>query len=229
MILSINQPGYLPWLGYLHRIAVSDLHIVLDHVQFEKNSFTNRNKIRTKDGWSWLTVPVRTKRRFGNLHINRLEIADDPRWAKKHWSSIRYNYARSPFFSQHATYFEDVYRQSWTYLIDLVRETTTYLLDAVDIKTPILFSSEMDIEGIKDELILNLAREVGANIYLSGPFGRDYLEQERFRAAGIEVAFHDYAHPTYPQTYAGFEPHMSAIDLLFNCGPESFDIMMSGA
>ena len=82
MIVSINQPAYLPWLGYFHRIAVSDLHVVLDHVQFEKNSFTNRNKVRTASGTPWLTVPVRSKGRFGDLAINEVDIADG-RWTAK--------------------------------------------------------------------------------------------------------------------------------------------------
>ena len=229
MIVSINQPAYLPWLGYFHRIAVSDLHIVLDHVQFEKNSFTNRNKIRTKDGWGWLTVPVRTKGKFGDLSIHRLECAgSEDRWARKHWDTLRFNYARAAHFAEHAVFFETVYGKPWGHMNDLLKEINGYLLKEFEILCPVLYSSAMQVGGAKDELVLNICQEVGATVYLSGPLGRNYLREERFREAGIEVVYADYSHPTYPQAYPGFEPFMSAVDLLFNCGPRSREIMMRG-
>lgn len=104
MIVSINQPAYLPWLGYFHRIAVSDAHIVLDRVQFEKNSFTNRNKVRTSEGWCWLTVPVKTASKFGDLCIDEIEVANERQWAAKHWQTLRLNYSKAPFFGQHAAF-----------------------------------------------------------------------------------------------------------------------------
>jgi hypothetical protein len=201
---------------------------VLDHVQFEKNSYTNRNKVRTKESWCWLTVPLKTKGKFGDLYINQLEIANDFRWAEKHWSTLRFSYAKTPYFAQHEPFFEQVYSQRWDYLKDLTRAITSYLLDSFGIKTPLLFSSEMGIEGQKDELILNLCRAVAAKVYISGPLGRDYLNEQLFQDAGIRVIYQDYKHPTYPQVYPGFEPYMSAIDLLFNCGPKSLEIIMKG-
>jgi hypothetical protein len=225
MIVSINQPAYLPWLGYFHRIAISELHIVLDRVQFEKNSFTNRNKFRIKDGWCWLTVPVKTKGKFGQLSINHLEIDNTSRWAEKHWATVRFNYGRAPYFSEHAAFLERVYSQPWTCLNDLMREITTYILRAFGITTRLLYSSEMEVEGTKDELILALCRSVGATNYISGPLGRDYIRGELFEQAGVRVVYHNYRHPTYSQVYAGFEPYMSAVDLLLNCGPKSLEIL----
>ena len=226
IIVSINQPAYLPWLGYFHRIAISDLHIVLDHVQFEKNSFTNRNKLRSNAGWQWLTVPVKTKGRFGNLNIHQLEIDNSTNWAQKHWKALQFSYARAPFFAQHAPSFEEIYSQEWHYLIELIYKIIRYLLQAFEIKTPLAFSSEMKVESKKDELILNLCRAVGAEVYISGPLGRNYLREQMFQEAGIRVVYHDYNHPTYPQVYPGFGPYLSAIDLLFNCGPKSLEILM---
>ena len=228
MIVSINQPAYLPWLGYFHRIAVSDVHIVLDHVQFEKNSFTNRNKVRIKEGWCWLTVPLKTKGKFRNLYIDRLEIASEPRWADKHWATIRLNYAKAAYFAQHASFFQRIYGERRDYFMDLTREITTYLLGALEIKTPILFSSKMRVEGEKDKLILNLCRTVGAKVYISGPLGKNYLREELFQDVGIKVVYHNYNHPIYPQVYPSFEAYMSAIDLLFNCGPNSAKILTKG-
>ena len=225
MIVSINQPAYLPWLGYFDRIARSDVHIVLDHVQFEKNSFTNRNKIRTKTDWQWLTVPVKTKGKFGALAINELTINSDIRWAAKHWAALQNHYAKAPYFSQYKDFFEATYAQPWHLLNDLVRETTSCLLSAFGIRTPVLFSSDLNVAGKKDELVLNVCKAVGATHYLSGPLGRDYLREEYFEQAGIAMCYHDYRHPNYTQLYPGFEAYMSGIDVLFNHGVSSLDIL----
>jgi len=225
------QPAYLPWLGYFHRIAMSDLHISLDHVQIDRNSktkFANRNKIRTQQGWCWLTVPIKTKGRQGDLAIDQLEIAADTDWAAKHWQTLKQNYARAPFFVQHAPFFEAIYARHWDRLVDLTGAITDYLLLALGIRTPALKSSEMGVAGVKDELILNLCKAVNASTYLSGPFGRDYLDARTFESAGIRLLFHDYQHPLYQQAYPGFEPYMSAVDLLFNLGPESLRVIMEG-
>lgn len=228
MIVSINQPAYLPWLGYFHRIAISDLHIVLDHVQYEKNSFINRNKIRTSNGWGWLTVPLKTRGRFGDLAIAQVEIANKQRWSEKHWNSIRMNYSKANYFREHADFFEGIFSRSWELLNPLLREITTYLLDAFGISTKILFSSEIGASCRKSDLVLELCRKVGATSYLSGSLGRNYLDEAAFEKAGIAVYYQDYEHPTYTQLYPGFERYMGAIDLLFNCGPESLGIIMQG-
>ena len=138
MIVSINQPAYLPWLGYFDRIASSDLHMVLDHVQFEKNSVTNRNKLRMPQGWSWLTVPLLTKGRFGELPISDLEINNSIPWAKKHWKSLQANYTRAPFFDQHARFFEGIYQESWVYLFPLTQEINRYIMQTLGIRTKII-------------------------------------------------------------------------------------------
>lgn len=227
MIVSINQPAYLPWLGYFHRIAVSDHHVVLDHVQFEKNSFTNRNKVRTASGWNWLTVPVKTKGSFGDLGISQLEINNQTNWARKHWATMQQNYAKAPFFKKHADFFESVYQQEWSKLNDLCRTLTDYLLMAFDIKTPLSYSSALNPVGAKDDLVLNLCQEYEATTYLSGSLGRQYLDGGKFKQAGIEIVYQDYHHPSYPQVYDdAFEPYMGAIDLLFNCGPESLRVLL---
>ena len=229
MIVSINQPAYLPWLGYFHRIAISDLHIVLDHVQFEKNSFVNRNRVRTSQRSTWLTVPVRTKGRFGNLPINLLEIDNHQGWATKHWKTIRQSYGRAAHFPATEALLEPVYAREWARLADLMRELNGHIARvSLGIQTPMKFSSEMGVTGAKSELVLNLCKAVGATVYLSGPLGRSYLQEDHFAEAGIEVRYHDYAHPSYPQCHPGFEPLMSVIDLLFNCGERSRDVLSEG-
>jgi hypothetical protein len=228
MIVSINQPAYIPWLGYFQRIAVSDVHIVLDHVQFEKNSFTNRNKIKTPDGWSWLTVPVKTKNKFGKLPINLVEIDNSTNWRMKHWLTIFHSYSKAPYFHEHSSFFESVYQHEWQYLSDLCGEINNYLLNALRIDTSLLFSSQMVSEGVKDELVLNLCQKVGANTYLSGILGQNYIRKELFEIEGIKVVYQNYHHPDYPQCRGKtFEPHMSIVDLLFNCGSQSRDILIN--
>lgn len=228
MIVTIMQPAYLPWLGYFQRIALADLFIVLDHVRIDKSSktgFAHRNKVRTIDGWCWLTVPLKTKGQYARLYLNELEIDNDQPWARKHMATLWHNYARAPYFAEHAAVVAGIYERQWDRLADLAQAMLDYQLDAFGIHTPRRYSSEMNVGGAKDELILNLCRAVEAHVYISGPFGRDYLRLERFAAAGIQVEFHDYRHPTYPQAFPGFEPYMAAIDLLFNCGPRSLAVL----
>lgn len=231
MIVSIMQPAYLPWPGYFHRIALADLHIELDDVLIDRNSktkFTNRNKIRTPDGWCWLTVPIESKGKTDDLFIQKLKIVSDSDWARKHWQSIKFNYAKAPFFAAHSGFLESVYLRPWERLVDLAEALNSYFLQVLEIKTRRVTSSSLAVQGSKDELILNLCREVGATIYLSGPFGRDYLNLDEFARLGIQVLFHDYGPPVYPQVHAGFEPAMSVLDLILTHGPEARSILERG-
>lgn len=199
MIVSVMQPAYLPWLGYFDRIYKSDLFIILDNVMLERSSktrFTNRNKIRTFQGWSWLTVPVR-KSGLGQPIINKVGINNEQKWQSKHFLSLIHSYSRSHYFSEHKDWFEYFYKQSFSLLAPMLRESTNYLLEALSINTPSVYSSDLQVEGQKSDLILNLCQKVGATTYLSGPFGRDYLNAGGFQQAGIELKFHDYQHPTY--------------------------------
>jgi hypothetical protein len=230
MTVSINQPAYLPWLGYFNRIALSDLHIVLDHVQFEKNSFVNRNKARTRQGWTWLTVPLATKGRFGHLSINSLSIAPNDPWARKHWTTIRTSYARAPFFKDLAPAYEALYTKPWTDFLPMARDFMRQHLADLAIDTPVLSSSTLGVQGTKSDLVLNLCRAVGADIYLSGPLGRDYLDEASFASAGIDIKYQDFEHPIYKQCQPGpFEPAMGVLDLLFNLGPSSRALVLKGS
>jgi hypothetical protein len=228
MKVSINQPAYLPWLGYWSRIAASDLHIVLDHVQFEKNSFTNRNKVRTREGWTWLTVPLRTSGSFGDLAIEKIGIVENQPWARKHQRTLSESYAKAAHFARHKAFLDELYQKPWQQLAPLLREMTDHFMRELGITTKLLYSSELGVPGTKSELVLNLCKHVGAKTYLSGSLGRDYLDRASFDQAGIAVAFQDYQHPQYGQAFTGFEPYMGVIDLLANCGPESKAVLMSG-
>jgi hypothetical protein len=227
VIVSISQPAYLPWMGYFHRIAVSDLHVSLDDVDIGHRSFANRNRVLTANGPTWLTVPLRTKGPQSTL-INEVAIATDTKWRRKHWRTIEQSYAGAPYFDQHSDFWEGIFAREWELLEDLTRETTAYQLEALGIDTPIVRSSEMGVAGTKSDLILNLCSEVDADVYLSGPLGRDYLDEEKFHERGIRIEYHDYAHPIYSQAADEFVSHLAAIDALFNCGPRTREVLMCG-
>lgn len=231
MILSINQPAYLPWPGYFDRIDASDLHIILDHVQFEKNSHVNRNKVRTPTGWNWLTIPVATKGKFEDLPINELLIADKGKWCIKHWKTIQANYARAACFHDIADFLSEYYNK-WkvtTQFIDPVLDLNNYLLSILSVTTETVRSTEINIAKCKSELVLDLCMKFNADTYLSGPFGRNYLDLENFKQAGVSVKFHDYQPKPYQQAWPGFEVGMSVIDLLANIGADNTkEIMISG-
>jgi len=228
MKVSINQPAFFPWLGYFHRIAISDQHIVLDDVQFEKNSYVNRNRIKTQYEPLWLTVPLLTSGKFGNLAINKVEISHTSKWQKKIIESVRQFYRKSPYFIDYFPFLEDAFlSHEWILLNDLIKHLNKYFLNALEINTPLIYSTDMQVEGAKSELVLNLCKKVNCTTYISGPFGKDYLDKESFDTNGIDIYYHEYSHPVYPQLYTGFTPNLSVVDLLMNCGPESKNVLMS--
>lgn len=220
--VAILQPAYLPWTGFLERIACVDEAILLDHVRIDRNSktkFANRNRVRTADGWTWLTVPLRTKGRDGELALNALEIDDSSRWRAKHWATIQQGYARAPYFEEYSKTLRETLDRPWTHLTPLCDALLADLMDAFSIRTPLRRSSTMRSRSAKSALILDLCLEAGADRYLSGPFGRDYLDAEAFARAGVALAFHDHVPPLYEQGTQPFVPGLCAYDLLFHEGP----------
>jgi hypothetical protein len=226
MIVSIHQPQYLPWLGYFDKIARCDIFIFLDNVQFKKNEWQNRNKIKTDQKWQWLSVPVIHS--FGQK-INEVEINDTVRWGKKHLQALATNYSKAPFFKEHLDFFMKTYGQEWRRLLDINLHLIHYLVKALDIsdKKFRLASEYQSREGPTERLV-DLCKLVGAEVYLSGQDGAQYLDLDEFKKEGIQVIFQSYKHPLYPQLFGEFEPYLSVVDLLFNCGPESLSILRKG-
>jgi WbqC-like protein family len=216
MVLTIHQPAYLPWLGYLDRIAQSDAFIFLDNVQFERNSFTNRNRIKTANGPIWLTVPVRL-----NGHLDQTILAteiDERRdWRRKHLRAIEQNYCRAPCFARNFERLRATYAPTVSRLAELCFDQLRFWLTEFGINTRVVRASELPVTGRKSDLILALCRHVGATTYLSGSLGRGYLQEERFARAGVDVRYHDYVHPRYPQLYGDFLPSLAALDYWMNC------------
>jgi hypothetical protein len=231
MILVGHQPEYLPYIGFFHKASKADKFIFVDHVQFLKKSFQNRNRIRVApglNGWSWLTVPVITKgKRF--QRINEVEIDNSTQWGKKHWKTIYLNYKKAPFFNNYKDFFEEIYSKKWNKLQDLNEKIICYLFEKLEIKISIFRSSDYDFKGAKTDLLIEMCKKIGADTYLSGAGAResDYVEIEKFKNNKLFHIFSDFNHPVYPQRFmnTGFLPCMSVIDLLFNCGEKSINII----
>lgn len=225
MVVAIHQPHYIPWLGYFYKIAKSDVFVFLDNVQYSKNSYINRNKIKSPQGVVWLTVPVKTKNRFGQP-INAVEIDNRTNWAKKHLKALILYYKRAKFFEKYEPFLEKIYTQKWEKLIDINITLITYICEQLRINTKFEFASNLQVGGKKMDLVINICKALGADTYLSGLGGKKYQDEEAFKKAGITLIYSQFVHPVYPQLWGNFIPNLSILDLLFNCGDKSLDVLL---
>lgn len=217
MIVGIHQPAYLPWLGYFDRIAAVDRFVYLDTVQFQKGSFQNRNKVLTRNGPVWLTVPVETAGKLFSTTLEEIRIDALQRWQAKHLATLRMSYSAAPMFAKIFPELEPFYLNPQVRLADFCWDMLQTFNRMLCIDTKIVRASELGtIEGRKSDLILNLCRKLGATTYLSGSQGRDYLDVASFSAAGIEVEFQNYVPRPYPQLASDFVPALGVVDYLFN-------------
>ncbi len=222
--VGILQPSYLPWAGFFDQIHHCDIFVFYDDVQFEKGSWRNRNRIKTANGLQWLTVPVMLKGRHFPL-IRDVEINASVPWQKKHMKSVVLNYSKAPFFESHADGFFRILDRSWKYLLDLNLELIHWFMEQLQISTPTVLSSDLNIQGASVGRLLGIICSLQGNCFYEGSAGRNYIDEGVFEEAGITLKFQDYEHPVYPQPYGDFVSHLSIIDLLFNCGPESLDLL----
>jgi hypothetical protein len=226
MILTAHQPAYLPWLGYFHKINLADVFVFLDTTQFEKNSFINRNKIKTTNGPIWLTVPLKTKDHF-KKPMTEIEIAGQD-WREKHWKAIELNYKKSKYWRLYAQRLRELYNREYNNIADLCYNQLILLLGWLNIKTKIIRSSELKPRQSKKlDLVMDILHEIKASSYVSGALGRDYIDQKVFQDNNIRLYYQDYKHPVYHQLWGGeFLKYISIIDLLFNEGDKSLEILM---
>ncbi len=225
MVIGILQPGYLPWLGFFEQMHHSDVFVLYDDVQYDKNGWRNRNRIKTADGIRWLTVPVQASL-SGQALIHQVKIEHNSNWARKHLLSISQSYSKAPFYRDYLPLFEEAYSRQWDHLIDLDLHFIFKLAQALGLDTrKIVRSSTIAIEGDTIGRLIKICRKFGADIFYEGAAGRDYIDTEAFSTAGVTVRFQDYHHPTYRQLHGEFTPYLSVIDLLFNHGPESLSIL----
>lgn len=224
-VIGILQPGYLPWLGFFEQLHRSDVFVVYDDVQYDKNGWRNRNRIKTANGPQWLTVPVSVDySTHPSIHSVRINNGTD--WRRKHLLSIRQNYSQAPFFRDTIGVFEEAFSRPWELLADLDMHLIVKLADLLGMGSKqIVRSSTLGVPGQRVERLIAICQNLGADTFYEGAAGRDYIQTAEFEAHGVKVEFQDYKHPVYRQLYGEFIPQLSVVDLLFNCGPEALDIL----
>lgn len=221
--LAVLQPGYIPWIGFFDQLDRSDVFVFYDDVQYDKNGWRNRNRIKTPNGPMWLTVPVKSVR-LSQL-IKDTEIDDSQQWRKKQISTIEQFYRKAPYFSQYFESLRQLLQEPWLTISELDIAVVKLFAEQIGIKTAFYRSSELDIGGDKNERLVNLCRHFNVNRYLTGNAAKTYLNTALFEAEGVEVCWQDYFHPEYAQLHGDFVPYLSTLDLILNCGPGSLQIL----
>jgi len=220
---AVSQSNYLPWKGYFDLINNVDIFVLYDTVQYTKNDWRNRNRVVTANGTSWLTVPVIQKSL--DQRINEVEIANQ-RWQRKHWLTIEQSYKKTPFFAKYSPFIKPVFEREWSKLSELNVFLLSELCRLLGISTKFVNAADFNLEGDKNMRLIQIAKELDAQNYLSGPAAKDYIDLRLFKQEGISVKWMDYTnYPVYPQRSSNFEHGVSIIDLLFNVGP-NFDSYM---
>jgi len=227
--VGIHQPEFLCWPGFFDKMYKSDLFVILDNVQFRKDYYQNRNRIKTKSGWRWLTVPL--KRPVFRRKIYNIEIAREP-WKKKHLNILRENYNSAPFYNTYIDGFMKVYEKCWKKLSSLNVELIKLMTKYLGFQRKIIFASELNLKEKKGTaLLIDICKKLNADTYLSGEGGYQYMNFGRFKQEEIKVVVRHYKCPVYPQQYlkeSCFISDLSTIDMLFNCGEKSLNILLSG-
>jgi hypothetical protein len=219
--LAVIQSSYIPWKGYFDLIRAADQFVLLDDVQFTKRDWRSRNRIKTKDGGAWLSIPVHTKGRYSQ-RIEETTISD-PTWAKRHWDTIRRSYARAPFFDTVASVIEPLYMNPGSDRLSIVNHAfLVTICRLLGIMTPISWSTAYDTRDDRNERLIDICLACGATEYLTGPSAVGYLDEAAFRAAGVTIRVADYqGYPEYQQLHPPFDHGVSALDLLFCTGPRA--------
>jgi hypothetical protein len=232
-IVGIHQPNFLPWIGFFYKILRSDIFVFLDNVQLPiGRSFCYRNKIKTPNGELWLSIPIsRAGKSLKDLLINQVEIDNSQHWREKHLKTLEMNYKKAKFFQEVFSEIERIYySQSWQNLSDLNISLIKAIVLYLDLSKTFVKSSALGIQAKSTELLIQIVKKLGGNVYLSGLGGGKYQDEGLFKKAEIKLEYYDFHHPAYTQLWGGFIPNLSITDLLFNLGQKSLDIIRnSGA
>lgn len=218
MLLTIHQPNFLPWPGFFHKWMISDAMLLLDTVQYEKNEWQNRNRIKTAQGAQWITVPVNY--RFPQT-IREVGIADR-RWPRKLCRSIEQAYAKAPYTADYWPEIKRILNEPFDLLRDLNAELIGLLGGNLGCTAPLKLASDLGVTNTDPtERLLELCEAMDADGYLSGQEGRAYLDRDKFASRGVSLYFQAVEAPVYAQLHGDFASHLSVLDLLFNLGPEA--------
>lgn len=222
MIVTIHQPEHLPWLGFFNKLSKAELFVILDSVPFRKNYFQNRNQIMGTNGVQFVGIPVVNAGHIdGTIATTKIAIKNNEKWKTKYLNTIKMSYSKYPYFNDVYPLIEEAINLDTEYMSDINIAIIKTLSDKLGFYPKFIKSSEMDLEGAKSDLILDICKKVKATTYIAGPYGREYLNLQEFKDNDIKVVYNDYKHPEYPQRKAKeFVPFLSTVDLLMNVGFE---------
>ena len=217
--VAILQSNYIPWKGYFDIIHDVDLFIFYDDDQYTMRDWRNRNRIKTRAGLSWVTVPVRRDGLSTRIEDARIDWRTD--WTARHRHVLLENYRDAPFVREISDGFFAVLDRRHDRLSALNVELMRWIADCLSIRTEVVLSSSLEASGNRTDRLVDLVTAVGGNTYLSGPSAEAYLDLAAFDEAGIAVEFKTYDYAPYPQLWGEFEGAVSVLDLMLNIGPDA--------
>jgi len=223
--IAIVQSNYIPWKGYFDLIRQVDTFVLYDEVQYTRRDWRNRNKIKTQNGLQWLTIPVIVKGRYSQ-RIEEVRIADE-KWFISHWDKLHHAYSKAPFYDKYSPIIKEMYyKATFDRLSNINRHFIEAICEILNIPNHIVTSPNIKMVGDKSERLLHICNHFNASTYLSGPTAREYLDENMFMRAGIDVEWMNYdKYAEYPQLYGKFEHNVTVLDLIFNVGADSLNYM----
>jgi hypothetical protein len=227
MKVVIHQPQFFPYPGFFHKLSLADKYVILDNTQYDKR-YTNRNKISANSKPIWLTVPINKKHKFSPN--NQVEINNEIKWQNDHWKKIYHSYKNTKFFDKYSKYLKDIFSKEWALLLELNFETMKKTLEWLDIKVEIIKESDLKINSTSTQRLVDICKQVDADTYISGRGlpNKKYMEESLFKNEDIKLEFQDYSSITYEQkNVESFIPDLSILDLLFNCGEDSLELIQN--
>jgi len=223
---AIHQPHSFPYPGFFHKLSLADIFVIMDETQYDKR-FTNRNIILDSHGPVWLTIPIDKTHRFSPNKDVR--INDELPWRKEHWKKLMISYTNAKFFNLYATELKEFYDKSWSSLFEFDLETTRKTMEWLGIRVPIVKESDLLVNTVGTQRLVDLCKAVGADTYVSGKGGENYMDEALFKSSGLKVEHQSYSASPYPQRFSeSFVPDLSILDMLANVGPGSLKLV-SGA
>jgi hypothetical protein len=223
--IAIIQSNYIPWKGYFDLMNMADEFIFYDEVQYTKNDWRNRNKILTRNGSEWITLPIRKKK----LQLIKDTKVEGNRWMKKHWASIQQNYSKAKYFNKYKDIFEELYLNCNDNELSKINYRFINAINKIlNIETKLRWSNEFCLRDGKSEKILGICEDCGANIYLSGPSAKSYLDLNIFTRNNIKIEWINYSnYSVYQQVFEPFDHNVTILDLIFNEGDNAYKFMKS--
>jgi len=217
-VIAIHQPNFLPWLGYYYKINQSDVFVFLDDVEYTKNSFINRNRIKTPQGEAWITLPVSYSGK-STQRINECEIVGKDKAIKKILGQILHNYRKAKHFEHYYETISDILINKSENLSTLNIELTRWVLSIFKIDTRLVRSSELGINATEaSSRLIQICKNLNGYKYLSGSGGMNYQDEAMFKKEGIQLQISSFQQEEYKQLWGNFIPGLSVIDYLFNIG-----------